>query len=823
MASAVQQADLTKLTMAQLGQLCRENRLSGWSKRRKSYIVQLLEKCRTEKGELVQNQGQDPAVPVSTSTAKKTKTASGGDTTAPSAIATAQTANTTSIHVSFNTDMPGPGSQNRAATSNTAVANVEPTKQKSTTKKKPKKTESKSSSNKETDFVRNGASPRVDNTAVTSSTCADGQAQISDSVSSPAAVFSASTAAPPIPNGLAKDGGFTAVVSRRKAIRASVSVEGVDSATKDPTVARALHFLDQVAKANQSFLDASIKDSAVNSSVAPAVARPPAPKGHQVGNGFSSSSRVLDRKRLSSIKRAQKQSPYALPLSSLLRRRSSRESAQKRLSRQPSIQQEPNDPIVPTPLQSSAVANSMPFGKAITSRKSIGKHQRFTPLRPTVTKSPLGKKRRSRTQSFIPASALLADTREMFEPFVTTLQEATFPLSNITMPPSLAQRKRVKGLALVLRDLGDAERRACCLSSRLLRYAGKIERLPQEMEYLKGLYSKQFLSKWIPKPMSDHLWTNPSKGDEVASVLSGGMLDESAIKLEKLPGNEIWRVFVSKQSASIYSVHVLASTGEPLGRKQSAAAADFSVRPDWLNFVDSLTNAERPPKRIKDFLKWTNGEEFENGISKAWLRRIEGEGELGIIKRQIAEKYVMASVVANSISGKQMTYNQMAMEIAGNSAETMIRPRDEVNILLPDLTHVENGHNQPENMMAPYTLIVFALLLLGLSPDLVQAQSTTASNSGTASPTSLQLLTTIGLEPSSTASVSQSGNQTASASGNSTRTSTSRTGTGTGTSTPLPPGGIDPQTVEPSQFPSMGGALANRPVTVTSALLVTAG
>ncbi|PVG02723.1 hypothetical protein CPB86DRAFT_537351 [Serendipita vermifera] len=128
-------------------------------------------------------------------------------------------------------------------------------------------------------------------------------------------------------------------------------------------------------------------------------------------------------------------------------------------------------------------------------------------------------------------------------------------------------------------------------------------------------------------------------------------------------------------------------------------------------------------------------------------------------------------------------------------------------------------------MMAPYTLVVFALLLLGLSPDLVQAQSTSGGNnpSNTASPTSLQLLTTIGLEPSSTASASASGNQTVSASGNSTRTSTSRTATGTSTTTSLAAGEINPQTVEPSQFPSMGGALANRPFTVTSALLVTAG
>jgi hypothetical protein len=125
------------------------------------------------------------------------------------------------------------------------------------------------------------------------------------------------------------------------------------------------------------------------------------------------------------------------------------------------------------------------------------------------------------------------------------------------------------------------------------------------------------------------------------------MLNESVFACQVLPGNEIWRVSLSKESGSTYSVYVLASTGEPLGRKQGATTGDFSVRPDWLNFVDSLANEGRESRRISDFLKWTNGEEFENGISKAWLHRIEGDAEVGVFKRQIAEKYIMASVVAN--------------------------------------------------------------------------------------------------------------------------------------------------------------------------------
>jgi hypothetical protein len=488
-----QQADLTKLTIAQLSQLCRDNGLTGYSKRRKSGIIELLEKRRVEKGVLIQSQVQPTAAPgpASTSTAKKPKTTTttttGNATAAPVAIAPAPTANTSSIHVFASTDTTRVGSQN--ANTGTA-ASGEPTTQKSTTKKKPKK---RAANEESLSIVRNDLPPPITNKPATSaSICADGQAQTSDSViasTAPATapvstVSTASIQHQPIPGRLSEHGGSSAVGSQRRkaasdAVSAAVDSMASVSATQDPTVARALHFLDQVAMADTSSLNKNAKSSvavAKSSAVALKVAsaRPPASKGHQVGNGFSSSSRILDMNRLSSIKRAQRQMANALPLPSLLRRRSSRASGRRRISKGISGQERLNDSTIPNPLQSSAIANSTPHGKVLTSRKSIGKHQRFTPLWPTTIKSPSKKKKRDSTNSFTPASALQADTREMFQPFVATLQEATFPLSNITMPPSLAQRKRVKGLALVLRDLGNSERRACCLSSRLLRYAGKI-------------------------------------------------------------------------------------------------------------------------------------------------------------------------------------------------------------------------------------------------------------------------------------------------------------------------------------------------------------
>jgi hypothetical protein len=60
----------------------------------------------------------------------------------------------------------------------------------------------------------------------------------------------------------------------------------------------------------------------------------------------------------------------------------------------------------------------------------------------------------------------------MFQSFVVQ-GDQNFSLQNITIPPSLSQRKIVKSLALLLRDLDDRDRYTCSQASRLLRYAGE--------------------------------------------------------------------------------------------------------------------------------------------------------------------------------------------------------------------------------------------------------------------------------------------------------------------------------------------------------------
>lgn len=318
-------------------------------------------------------------------------------------------------------------------------------------------------------------------------------------------------------------------------------------------------------------------------------------------------------------------------------------------------------------------------------------------------------------------------------------KEYTVAISNITIPPPLSQRKRIKGLALILRDINDAERRACCLASRTLRYAAYVsaqfllyEEFPgqrtdlvlaraqdcftnlwpylkfrrQEKQRLKQLYQTSFLSRYVPRPMSERIWGNPDEGDEVALALrfilsklwftvslfgdSGRrFLEESVLSLERLAGNEIWKVSVLTVKHVVQTIFVLGDTGEAIGYQDQDQDSSRLVRSDWKLYLDSASGLTR--QNVLNSLRCANEEEFKNGISRSWVQRTKGEGELGALKRKVASRYVMASVVANSVSGPQMSHLQMAMQTASIPLEGT-RPNHTINLFLSEHHHVESVH-----------------------------------------------------------------------------------------------------------------------------------
>ena len=106
---------------------------------------------------------------------------------------------------------------------------------------------------------------------------------------------------------------------------------------------------------------------------------------------------------------------------------------------------------------------------------------------------------------------------------------------------------------------------------------------------------------------------------------------------------------------------MLEATCEPVGHAEIApqpggraddmdGASALPIRADWSEHIRRCLNGPPGSGRtaaMLDQLKWANREEYERGISRLWLRRVEKEGELGAVKRTVAERYVLACVISN--------------------------------------------------------------------------------------------------------------------------------------------------------------------------------
>ena len=90
---------------------------------------------------------------------------------------------------------------------------------------------------------------------------------------------------------------------------------------------------------------------------------------------------------------------------------------------------------------------------------------------------------------------------------------------------------------------------------------------------------------------------------------------------------------------------------EPACLPETAPNAQHSlpIRMDWSEYVADriVSPTESPGKRLLDQVQWAHYEEYQNGISRHWVTRTQGEGEVGELKRRVAEKYILASVVEN--------------------------------------------------------------------------------------------------------------------------------------------------------------------------------
>ncbi|KAG1790272.1 uncharacterized protein HD556DRAFT_1242532 [Suillus plorans] len=330
-------------------------------------------------------------------------------------------------------------------------------------------------------------------------------------------------------------------------------------------------------------------------------------------------------------------------------------------------------------------------------------------------------------------------------------------LMNITLPPKLSDRKRVQSLAVILSALTNQDRQTCTMVSRTFRYAVYLSathmltqkyhgrRLNQIMKrhpqnttnmwpYLRQrqneatFWRHAFRNSWVGRynsllgidPLSARLWASADDEKQVVVALRfrfiltrlwftlsvgtnerdpSAWLKHIVEDAQEVVKGEIWAITI-RDGNSLSEFYVLESTCEVIGRALNAPQLEIyssGLRADWSRYIASHTGISAGPHNLfSGNLRWANYEEYDRGMSRHWLHRISSEADVGLSKKVVAERYVLACVLANSISGQWMSSNQMAQEFAGLPSQVTpaaIRGKTpKINLYLPAHHHVESVH-----------------------------------------------------------------------------------------------------------------------------------
>jgi hypothetical protein len=133
------------------------------------------------------------------------------------------------------------------------------------------------------------------------------------------------------------------------------------------------------------------------------------------------------------------------------------------------------------------------------------------------------------------------------------------------------------------------------------------------------------------------------------------------VDAQQLVEDEIWSITFMSPSNALETLYILEATCEPIGYPQAPSRPtgdsprdghpSIPVRADWSDYIAMrllpASSLDAPLLSLLEYLKWTNHEEYDRGISRLWLKRISSEGVLGVAKRRVAERYVLACVVGN--------------------------------------------------------------------------------------------------------------------------------------------------------------------------------
>ncbi|KAH9038234.1 hypothetical protein EDB85DRAFT_529060 [Lactarius pseudohatsudake] len=328
---------------------------------------------------------------------------------------------------------------------------------------------------------------------------------------------------------------------------------------------------------------------------------------------------------------------------------------------------------------------------------------------------------------------------------------APLALSPITLPPSLSERKLVQRWAIILSGLSEEERFRCCFVSKLIRYAvyssayyllckdfsGQrlflvlqqygpsslmmnfwpyLRQREQEILERKNAVMSSFLLPAFRGPgvlISARLWASPDNekqltvalrflltqlwfGLSCAKGVQTNWLYDVVTDVEETVKGEIWYVTTrNSRSGHTQAFHVLEATCEVLGVVEGAHSDDF-LRADWAAYV--RRRKENPDNGLPFYeaMRWADHAEYERGIGRHWLRRTAQMGPQGAALRTIAERYTLACVVGNSLSGSWMSAPQMAQEFAGlaqrGTPSVPAKAVSHLSLFLPAHHHVESVH-----------------------------------------------------------------------------------------------------------------------------------
>ncbi|KAI9463805.1 hypothetical protein F5148DRAFT_982317 [Russula earlei] len=382
--------------------------------------------------------------------------------------------------------------------------------------------------------------------------------------------------------------------------------------------------------------------------------------------------------------------------------------------------------------------------------------KRFKPL--MITGRPLGIL--GNEKGAHPSSSLNRSTGVIVQPiplwyFDFPIRRELPLLSPITIPPPLSQRKFIQRWAIILSGLSGKERLQCCLVSKLIRYAvyasayhrlsrdfsGRrlslvfqqcrsalmmnfwpyLRQREQEISERKNAVMSSFLQCVFHGPndlISTRLWSSPENDKQLTValrflltwlwfVLSTGTecgrsvrqtdwLHEIITDVVEVVEGEIWCVTTRNTiSGCPQAFHVLEATCEVLGLAGDTRRDDH-LRSDWARYIEQRKTDPNCPSPFRDTMRWADHAEFDRGISRHWLRRTAQMGAHGAALRTIAERYTLACVVGNSLSGRWMSAPEMAQEFAGLAHALLLTRRvvsyadAEIRVLRHH--HVESVH-----------------------------------------------------------------------------------------------------------------------------------